>query len=86
MFGDSSIEYERVGCALCKGGGAISGGQCPACDGLGSVSAVKPAIPCPRCKGTGESDPEAETFYASNHCLVCRGSGWAMVEWSKGAS
>jgi DnaJ-class molecular chaperone len=38
---------------------------------------VKPAIPCPRCNGTGKDD-QAGLGHGLHACVVCQGAGWAL--------
>lgn len=71
-----------VQCAICKGLGAIEDVRCEACDGDGQLLVVAPAIPCPRCNGTGIS-PKRDPLSRSQKCTVCVGAGWARIVWNQ---
>lgn len=71
-----------VQCAICKGTGVIEKLGCDACDGSGRVLVVAPAIPCPRCNGTGLSH-NRDPLSRSLKCAVCVGAGWARVIWDR---
>lgn len=71
-----------VHCALCKGAGVIGKLRCEACEGNGKLVVVAPAIPCPRCNGTGLS-PNKDPLSRSQTCSVCVGAGWARIVWDQ---
>jgi DnaJ-class molecular chaperone len=76
-----NLPTATVQCASCKGTGGIEKLRCHACDGNGHLLVVAPAIPCPRCSGTGIS-PNRDPLLGSQTCAVCVGAGWARIVWS----
>jgi DnaJ-class molecular chaperone len=76
------LPTETVSCALCKGTGQIEKLRCEACDGNGQLLVVAPAIPCPRCNGTGVSH-NRDPLSRSMKCAVCVGAGWARIVWDQ---
>ena len=73
----TELIYAPEACAACLGTGEMDGALCRACSGIGHVLVCQPSLPCPRCEGTGRATPGYEHDYPL--CIVCRGSGWAMV-------
>lgn len=71
----AATPYSTKPCASCAGTGFRIDINCEACAGHGVVLVYPPAIKCPRCEGTGGPTPG----YAYRFCIVCRGSGWALV-------
>lgn len=79
---EDKLPTAAVQCAICKGTGAIESLRCDACEGSGQLLVVAPAIPCPRCHGTGLS-PGKETLARAQNCAVCVGAGWARIVWGE---
>lgn len=82
---DSFLYHAPVRCAWCIATGFVEGNACPACDGLGYVVVLHPAMECSACKGTGKPDSSVAT-----RCILCAGCGWltggqGLVSEGKGA-
>jgi hypothetical protein len=66
-------------CGFCKGLGGTYSRTCPACNGKRTVLVHQPPRGCTRCKGRGKPEPHDRSQFFSDFCIICRGTGWALM-------
>jgi hypothetical protein len=66
-------------CGFCKGLGGTYSKNCLACNGKRTVLVHQPPRACTRCNGRGKPEPHDRSQFFSDFCIICRGTGWALI-------
>ena len=78
-MGAGISRFAFADCATCDGRGTTKDlNPCQPCHGKGRILIMLPSTLCPRCRGTGKTEPGA--MFSSDYCLICFGTGYLWTE------